>query len=449
MLKTILKYTMLLTAVLLWSCEPNTDEFTPANGSADFSKFVAIGDSYTAGYTDGALGRKGQESGFSYILGQQLAYVGSNSYNQPLVQSEGSVGTTDLPTGGKNGYLKLELSEAGIAPVPTVGDMSIFADEIYSPDNQNFGVPGAKVIHLGELPDPSPSYAQLNPFFKRFASSDQATVIGDAMAANPSFVSLWIGGNDVLTYALTGGEDDAITPSAMFDYALSEIAKVAFGSGQQGVIANVPGIDALPYFTTIPYNAFTIDAKTAAVLNSKYEQYNLAAKQMGLAEMVFSEGSNAFVIYDETIPAQLGSRRQATSDDRLLLTAKAEAQSWTATSDPILGNEFVLTTTELDEIRNATNAYNETIKGISKQYGLAHVDLYAIMKELSEKGLVIDGHKYSAAFVSGGAFSLDGLHATGRGSAIIANAFIEAINTTYKANVPLANVNDYDMVEFP
>ena len=56
---------------------------------------------------------------------------------------------------------------------------------------------------------------------------------------------------------------------------------------------------------------------------------------------------------------------------------------------------------------------------------------------------------YATTFVKGGFFSLDGIHATARGSAIIANAFIDAINKQYNAMVPKANVNDYPTVQFP
>jgi lysophospholipase L1-like esterase len=49
----------------------------------------------------------------------------------------------------------------------------------------------------------------------------------------------------------------------------------------------------------------------------------------------------------------------------------------------------------------------------------------------------------------GGTFSLDGVHLTGRGYAIIANEFIKAINKTYKSNLPEVNPNAYSGVSFP
>ena len=51
--------------------------------------------------------------------------------------------------------------------------------------------------------------------------------------------------------------------------------------------------------------------------------------------------------------------------------------------------------------------------------------------------------------VTGGLFSLDGVHLTPRGYAIIANEFIKATNSTYGSNIPLANVASYPGLKFP
>ena len=64
-------------------------------------------------------------------------------------------------------------------------------------------------------------------------------------------------------------------------------------------------------------------------------------------------------------------------------------------------------------------------------------------------GIQFDGVKYTSTFVTGGSFSLDGVHPTGRRYAILANEFIEAINDKYKSNLPKVNVNSYSGVTFP
>ncbi|WP_430817860.1 hypothetical protein [Carboxylicivirga sp. RSCT41] len=451
MKRYIYKYALLAGVAALWSCEPNTDDFSPSKGSADFSKFIAIGDSYTAGYTDGALGLRGQEISFSAILGKQLMHVGGASYNQPFVEGEGSIGLTAIDEQGTlNGYFELNIVNGSLAPVPTVGNPSILGERVYDATNQNFGVPGAKVTHLV-----TPGYGQANPYFARFASTDVTSVLGDASVADPTFFSCWLAGYDVLGFALAGGVGGIgngltdITDPAVYESAMGAMLSTLTAKGAKGVMGNIPDVSSIPFFTTVPYNAFVIDAATAAALNANYAAYNAAAESLGLPKMEFVEGPNAFVIYDAAIPAELGSRRQATANDRLLLTAQSEAMSWGPTSDPILGDEFVLTVDELAMISEYTATFNAINKTLAESFDLAFFDCKALLEQLNTTGLIIDGNHYTSTFVSGGIFSLDGVHTTGRGSAIIANALIDAINAKYDASVPRANINDYDMVEFP
>ena len=55
----------------------------------------------------------------------------------------------------------------------------------------------------------------------------------------------------------------------------------------------------------------------------------------------------------------------------------------------------------------------------------------------------------SSTFVSGGAYSLDGLHFTPRGNALLANEFIKSINTYYGARIPEINAGNYRGALFP
>ena len=60
-----------------------------------------------------------------------------------------------------------------------------------------------------------------------------------------------------------------------------------------------------------------------------------------------------------------------------------------------------------------------------------------------------DGVKYSVAFVTGGVFSLDGVHLTPRGYSLVANEIIRMINGQYKSTIPLVEANKYPSVKFP
>jgi len=63
--------------------------------------------------------------------------------------------------------------------------------------------------------------------------------------------------------------------------------------------------------------------------------------------------------------------------------------------------------------------------------------------------MVYNGVNFSTQFVTGGAFSLDGIHLNSKGNALLANEFIKVINQYFGANIPGINANAYNGVKFP
>jgi lysophospholipase L1-like esterase len=407
---------LVVLATMFWQCELSVDEFQPNAGELDLSSYVALGDSYSAGYTDGALGYESQMQSLPLILSQQFALAGGGEFKQPLMPKGTSVGTTVIDQAGNlNGYLKLNVIGNTLAPLPTVGDKAVFANLIGNegPFN-NMAVPGAKSFHLlaGEFGNPALGQGNYNPYYTRFASQPGiSTVITDAMRVEPTFFSLWIGGNDVLSYALTGGTSDEITPEMFFYAYLKSIVSTLVSGNTQGVIANIPAIDALPYFSYLTSGEYI-----------------------------------PFSVKDGSVEA---GYRPLTAKEKILLPAAGSLATGMGRSyeNPIPENLF-LSESQLSAINDAILAYNVAIKEIAEDNNLAFVDMYGLMEEL-KTGLAVDGNTYTNTFVSGGIFSLDGIHATYRGYAIIANEFIRAINAQYNASIPTVNVNDYGTVVFP
>src|SRR5688500_6799676 len=61
---------------------------TATAGSANFSKYVAIGSSYTAGFQAGALFTEGQNNSLGKILASRFSCAGGGTFNQPTINSE-------------------------------------------------------------------------------------------------------------------------------------------------------------------------------------------------------------------------------------------------------------------------------------------------------------------------------------------------------------------------
>jgi lysophospholipase L1-like esterase len=109
-----------------------------------------------------------------------------------------------------------------------------------------------------------------------------------------------------------------------------------------------------------------------------------------------------------------------------------------AGSSPVpygIPDKFFLSEGEIDEIKTATQQFNEIIAVLANNYGLAHVDMNFKLNQVATTGITVDGITFTGEFITGKAFSLDGVHLTAQGYALAANFFIEAINTKYSADL--------------
>lgn len=454
-------------------------------GDADFTTFVTVGDSLTAGYADGALYRDGQLDSYPAILAQQFALAGGGSFDQPLMPkgatgsmtlSGANLGRPDRLVLGATGDPDNPVSPETIDPTKTIAiDVRLGGAGSYN----NMGVPGAKSFHLpaagyGELTIGAVAGGTANPYFSRFASSDITSVLADAAGQAPSFFILWIGNNDILLYALDGGGTqnavppyglgtNDVTDPAVFTPSYNAAVATLKTANNKGVLVNIPDVATIPYFTTVPYNPIPMTSAQASAANAAYAPYNggialagLSAEELAQRTISFAKGDNALVITDEsltTIPG-LPSIRQATSKDYIVLTASPKIGTEETPGDPstvwgvgkALLDSDVLTEFEYDEVETARAAYNDTIEMAAMADGLALLDVATLLDELNESGLLYGSGGVSAVFGQGGAFSLDGVHPTARGYAVIANEIMKVIENEFGAKLPPVNPSDYTTV---
>ncbi len=431
-----MKYKYLLFILILGiigSCKPELDEFTVSAGSADFSIYVAVGNSLTAGFADGELTKTGQMYSFPNMLSGQFALAGGGAFKQALMKDDYGFGGLLVL-----GYNTDCLNETSLGPIEATGSfdpanlVNIGAEGPYN----NMGIPGAKSFHLVY-----PGYGTLNPYYARFAADPITSVaINEAVGQNPSFFTLWIGNNDVLSYALTGGAADSVTGVATYTSTLTGIVQALTGNGAKGAIANIPDITSIPMFTTIPYNGLVLTDQT------QVDQLNAAYQQAGAVHVDFQLGQNAFLVYDPNHPAGF---RHMTEGEYVLLTTPQDSLKCAGWGSMVpLGNEFTLIGQEVTDITNAINDYNALIANLADQYGLALVDVNLHLNT-ALTGVTYDGITFTAEFVTGGLFSLDGVHLNPQGYAIVANFFIDAINEKYGATLPHLDITEYPGVIFP
>lgn len=499
---------VLSLGVLLNSCDVN-NELSEIKGAEetekvalqvtnlDLSKYIAVGASFTAGFTDGALFIKGQENSFPNILAGKFAMANGGAFNQPLMSDNigGLIsGTTVVQEP------RFYFNGAGPARLDKIPTTQVGVPATGAPDFHNYGIPGSKSFHLLASDYGNPAGLATNtanPYFVRMRPAASSSVIDEVVAKEPTFFTLSeVGGNDVLHYAMEGGtgEDQTgnsdvntygakdITDPDTFARTYSLIVDALTSGGAKGVLTTIPYVTSLPYFTTIPYNPVPLDAATAELANQGFEEYNTGIQQafsylvdnalitqekadteIAKRTISFTEGNgNPVVILDESLTdltafnSKLLNYRQTTANDLILLTAKpiigtavvGNPTKVYGVSEP-LEDRWVLTADEKSKVITATDLYNTSIRNIAQTKDLALADIKATLEQASKSGVAFDEFTMNTSLVSGGLVGLDGIHLTARGYAFMANTILKAIDAKYASNFTVATNTLAKAEDFP
>jgi lysophospholipase L1-like esterase len=419
---------------------------------------------------------------YSYpnLLAQQFALVGGGIFTQPSYEDDVNnlggfmLGGSPILINNVNQYPTRLIIDANQlnpdgsvgAPENIAGVSTVEISNLQKSAYNNMGVPGAKSFHLlapGYGNVAGVTLGQSNPYFVRHATTPSATVLGDAMSKAPTFFTNWIGNNDVLSYATSGGTgadhnvtgntnpatygSNDITNANTFTSVYSTIVNTLTVNGAKGVVCTIPSVTSIPFFTTVPYNPLTAKtigqgnqaAGTAAIgqLNAQlYGPLKQALTAFGAGNRISllnPNTTNPLLIKDETLTnlsAQLtaaftpslgaataafygnvfGQARQATFSDRVLLRTRlvigTAPDGVPAPLDKFgitypLQDQHILIPSELTAIANATNAYNASIKAIAASKNLAVADMNIIMNSLASGLQVESGQIYTANYFSG------------------------------------------------
>lgn len=509
MKSTFLKSTAAVVAsALLASCDPNIDTPTPtADGKIDLSNYVAIGNSLTAGYASNGLYLEGQKVAYPVLIAQQFKLAGGSEFNAPLFSADQANGT---------GYLKLTgfvnpttpilisvprdpstvLGKSAFAFNASLNPDSVILKPYVGPKNHNWGVPGIRVADIE-----TPGYGFPNAYFGRMLQDAEKPVVTYAakiLEQKPTFFSLWLGNNDVLGFSTSGGSTlvAQVTPEADFSLKYKGLVSALVNQSQKpkGVLANIPDVTSIPFFTTIgpsvkaslkasnvpAFFEFKFDSvftKVATILaNPISPGVTIIDTTKGSPILVNDIASlgvsgnfegNVFFTFTFSPYASLIGKPGGAAWRNIVKTLMrlynippaAESAIWAHSGldttklfglsyrNPI-PDIYVLNGTESALARSTVNSYNNIIKSTADEHGLAYVDANAFLGKIT-KGSYFDGISTNASFLSGGVFSLDGVHLTPRGNAIAANEFIKAINNKYGTKITVLNVGQYKGVTFP
>ena len=454
---------LLATLMLILSgCTDSAPDGPKASlGSVTVNKYVAIGNSLSAGYQSNGLYESAQKYSFPNLIAAQLTAAGAGigKFEQPIYSDPG---TPDALTGKASRYEIISLTG------PVIGPKGLTAG---APTNStlarpydNMGVPGAVIYDFLDTTNiiTKAGAPRSNPLFQLVLRSQAAfgsNIYIQAKAQHPDLVTFWLGNNDVLGFATSGGtKPTAPTDAATFAFLYGQ----AIDSLRAGlpnakiVVANIPDVKAIPFFNTVgPKMAAGIPASYYL----RYQKHGVTGPSVDSTKLT-EAGAPLICLTASPYASLLGHPtgawyRYVASATGYPLAAVIGAGIDTTKAfgfDPRnpFPDALVLDAGEQQTAATALASFNGTIAAKAAAKGCALVDINAFFTMIkTQGGIVANGETFTSDYISGGLFSLDGVHPSSKGAGIVANKFIETMNAKFGMNVPYVDINTLPGIPAP
>lgn len=411
-----MKRTLLaLTAVALVAA-------APAGAQVDFSRYVALGDSLTAGFASGGLVQTHQVNSYPAHLGRQ---GGTPDFQQPLVSEDGIPPLLEL--------LSLQGPVIGVPPDAMQGQP--VNAQLPRPYN-NLGVPGATLFDMlfttGDIQNLLAGNTDnvMHDLILRFPQAQapdgsiiDASAIVQAISLDPTFVTMWIGNNDVLSAAIaaTPIEGVTMTPVDVFEALYQQaVGALVQQTDADIVLINLPDVTAIPFVNTL--DPFIEVAGVGRI--------PLLGPNGPLpADHLVTLAASSLLAQGIGLPPPVGTGQPLPDD---------------LTIDPGTGAVtpgVILRPDEVATISARVAAFNDVIDATADAFGLPVLDINRIFNDIADGDLwILGGIEISADFLLGGIFSYDGVHPQSIGYALVATELIDRVNRFYGAAIPQPDI---------
>jgi lysophospholipase L1-like esterase len=383
---------------VLVACDANRDAVGLTNLNSDiFRSYVAIGNSITAGWQSGGINDSTQLQAYPRLLAIQMG----TPYKYASLVNPG------CPAPIANFQTQAKVGKA-TDPVCSLRNPASVTDVL-----NNVGVPDARVL------DPiSPSTVASNALTTFILGGK--TQVQRALDARPSFVSIWIGANNVLQAAYTGilvptpGVSNGIVGTqAEFQASYDSMIKQLLDSmpGLKGVLIGVPDASSIPLMSS--------GALLAASPQIQGAMTAIAGKPVVVDPNC--TGSAALI----STPLLLNMIKAGAIAPVVSCVAGSDP------TDPRIGQIFVLDATERAQLSGFIAGLNTYIKAKATAIGFAYWDPNPTLTGIRNSPQSLPFPNFQPTGTFGTAFSLDGVHPSAEGQKLIANNLITVINQTY------------------
>ena len=371
---------------------------SPAFAQANFGKYVALGDSLSAGFASSGLHVNVQERSYPALIARQ---AGVGDFQQPLAGAPGIPPL--LAIAGFQGASPIIVPRSSTPGTP----LNLTLPRPYD----NLAVPG---FDAADVVSTRTGNGIIDLVLRGLG-----TQLELAAVQQPTFATVWIGNNDVLGAATSGIVIDGVTltRTADFSAAFQQTVGTLAAVGAQMAIANIPDVTAIPFVNTLPpvvVNPATGDPVVGP--NGQFIPLIGPNGLLGPNDKVLLSASAELAV-GLGVPAQLGGTGLPLSDSSVLSAA------------------------EVATIQARTAEINNVIAATAANVGAAFVDVNAFFDDVAVNGYAAGGNiVYTTDFLTGGIFSYDGVHPSPMGYAVLANLFIDAINARFGDNIPQVNL---------
>jgi len=373
----------------------------PAVAQVDFSDYVALGDSMTAGFASASMMNWYQDRSYPAILAQQ---AGVSTFEQPYISEPGIGPIFEL---------------VSLAPTPVIQPVGLLpglpTNAEYPGIYNNLGIPTATLYDMIFQTGDITNLLQGNfdtVFFDIVLRNGINTALEQAIGLQPSFMTVWIGSNDVLPAVLAATPIDGITMTPVDFFA-------GLYGNTVGVLATTTTADIVfinvPYITDIP---FTTSVPPYVDIPQLGRWYLMADTGPLTDDDLLTLGAGPLLALGYGLPGGT-----PLPDNMNLFTGEPGV---------------VLRAAEVDLINAQVDGYNAAIDQAAAAFGYPVFDVNAFFADISSGAYVptFGGTTLSTEFLLGGIFSYDGIHPQHIGYALMADELIQFINAEYGSEIP-------------
>ncbi len=302
------------------------------------------------------------------------------------------------------------------------------------------------------------------PVLTGFPFSTSLTPLNAAVSLRPTLTTVWLGANDVLHYAFSGGAFTAVDGvngnSAQVQQDMTTIITTLQKAKANVVVANLPDVLGTAFYMSVaplpsaascaaggPGSVQTFLACVLVEAGIPYANADAIRAQVAAAYALNPGSGNSAInggygyvtlAGTTTILTAIGAGTQPNLDPN----GKGSG----------LGSQYV-TPALAANIQTLNTTLNTGIDAAVKATGVGFVDVHRLFTDVASgcaggcasdplalQALTLNPGKCCTLAFGGGLLSFDGIHPSNTGYAFIAQAFIQAIDSKYAQNIPALNI---------